>query len=63
MVIAYSTYDVKVRLGMRLEAKALLDRAKIIFQDVRREYWWTGLGTFWLDILKRSIPEIDVYIK
>lgn len=60
MIIDYCDCDINMKLDRVVEAEALLRRAKSFFGEMRREHWWTGLGTFLVDFLKTSIPESGV---
>src|SRR5450432_2776640 len=56
MIIDYSMYDICLQLSNLEEAAVFLDVAKASFEHIGREHWWTGLGTFLLDIFMTSIP-------
>ncbi|KAI4260729.1 MAG: hypothetical protein LQ352_000121 [Teloschistes flavicans] len=60
MIMDYCDCDINMKLGRYKDADKLLKRARSCFNEVGREYWWTGLGTFLLDWLKASIPESGI---
>ena len=57
MIIDYCACDVNWKLGRFAEAEILQMRARSHFGEVRREHWWTGLGTFVIDWLEVPIQE------
>ncbi len=60
MIIDYSMCDISLQLGNLEGAATFLDVAKAGFEHIGREHWWTGLGTFLLDIFMTSIPNSGI---
>lgn len=61
MVIRYSISHVKSVLGERENFESNLEKADELFRREGRQYWLTGLGTYWLDFVWCSLdhrPEI-----
>ena len=57
MIIDYCNCDIDLKLGRLKNAEPIRQQARSYFGEVRREYWWTALGTFVIDWLKVSIQE------
>ena len=55
MIIVYSMSDIEVKIGILEKAREHLAEAREIFKVNGRRYWYTGLGTFWLDAMGTSI--------
>lgn len=51
MVAHYSKSEIKMKLGLEEEALSMRRSAELLYPSVRREHWWTGLGTMWYDFL------------
>ncbi|MCJ1478982.1 hypothetical protein MMC13_007666 [Lambiella insularis] len=57
MVICYSMSYVQAELGKSEKSHALMKKADELAKREDHQYWLTGLGTYWLDFVRRSIRE------
>jgi len=61
MVVHYSISHVKSVLGEQENSESHIKKADELYRREGRQYWLTGLGTYWLDFVWRSLdhnPEI-----
>lgn len=55
MVVRYSISDVKSKLGERENSESHSKKADELYRHEGRQFWLTGLGTYWLDFVWRSL--------
>ena len=55
MVVRYSISHVKSILGERENSESHIKRADELYRREGRQFWLTGLGTYWLDFVWRSL--------
>lgn len=60
MIIDYSLCDIAAKLGDMNKAHRYLRIAKTRFSELGREHWWTCMGTTFLDLLAKSLEEVNL---